>query len=299
MSIGPTQATSADPSVADRLDGKSARLSVDGQGKTPFGRDWSGLIQAGLYPALAIAGLFILWEVATVVLAIPKFLVPAPSEIASETIKRWALLWVHTQVTFWEVVIGFLASVLIGVPLAVLITYSRTFERIMYPLLVSAQTMPKVALAPVFIVWFGFGLTPKVVVAFLIAFFPIVISTVVGLKASPPEMLHLVRSMGASPWQSFWKIRFPNALPSIFGGLKVAITLAVVGAIVGEFVGADKGLGYLIQVANGTLDTKLLFAAIAVLSIMGIILFLVIDILERRLLRWHVSQRLEQLQVTM
>jgi NitT/TauT family transport system permease protein len=248
-------------------------------------------VQAVLFPALALTAFFLLWELGTRVTATPSYLLPAPTEIVGIIVKQHMILLSHGLVSFWEILGGFVASILVGIPLAVAISYSRTFERTIYPLLVSSQAIPKVAIAPLFIVWFGFDWTPKVIVAFLIAFFPIVVDTVVGVKATPVEMIQLAQSMGASQWQRFWLIRFPYALPSIFGGLKVAITLAVVGAIVGEFVGADSGLGYLMQLSNGLLDTRLLFAALTVLSLMGIALFVVIEVLERKVLPWHVSTR--------
>ena len=187
----------------------------------------------------------------------------------------------HALVTSGEVLLGFLLSVAVGVPLAFGIAGSRVFERAVYPLLVASQAIPKVAIAPLLIVWFGFGTTPKVIVAFLIAFFPVVIDTVVGLRAIEPEMLHLAHSMGATRWQTFVKIRLPRALPSIFGGLKVAITLAVVGAIVGEFVASDRGLGHVLMIASGEMNSRLLFAAILVLTLLGVAFFVIIERLER------------------
>jgi NitT/TauT family transport system permease protein len=149
------------------------------------------------------------------------------------------------------------------------------------PLLVSSQAMPKVAVAPLFLVWFGFGLLPKVLIAFLIAFFPIVISTVVGLAAIEQEKIHLARSMGLGTVATFFKIRLPSALPSVFGGLKISITLAVVGAVVGEFVGGDAGLGYLLMVANGNIDTPLLFAGLIALTVQGVALYFLVELAER------------------
>jgi NitT/TauT family transport system permease protein len=150
-----------------------------------------------------------------------------------------------------------------------------------------------VAIAPLLIFWTGIGLTPKVLVAFLIAFFPIVIDTVVGLRSVEPDLLHLVRSMGASQLKTFWKVRFPTALPSIFAGLKVGVTLAVVGAIVGEFIQADRGLGYTLLQANAMINTKLSFAIVFLLSAVGIVLFMIVDWMERLAIPWHVSRRSE------
>src|SRR4029077_12604985 len=160
------------------------------------------------------------------------------------------------------IIIGFGVAVLVGIPAATLMIYSEWFRRSVYPILLTAQVLPKVALAPLFIVWFGFGLLPKVLMTFLISFFPIVIDTLTGLNSVRPESLMLIRSMGGTRWQSFWKIRLPGALPSIFGGFKVAITFAVVGTIVAEFVGSDHGLGYILVLARGNLDTVTVFAAI-------------------------------------
>jgi len=163
------------------------------------------------------------------------------------------------------------------------------FSRSILPLLVSSQAMPKVAVAPLFLVWFGFGLLPKVLIAFLIAFFPIVINTAVGLAAIEPEKIYLARSMGFGATATFFKIRLPNALPAIFGGLKISITLAVVGAVVGEFVGGDAGLGYLLMVANGSMDTQLLFAGIVALTVLGVVFFLLIELAERLAIPRHIS----------
>jgi NitT/TauT family transport system permease protein len=242
-------------------------------------------LESYVYPTVTFILLLVGWQVVVVVGEVPRYILPSPTDIVEEMIARADILWKHGLVTLGEVVAGFGLSVAVGIPLAVLISYSRVFERTIYPLLVSSQTIPKVAIAPLFIVWFGFGIMPKILITFLIAFFPIVIDTVVGLRSTPQEMFYLVRSMGASPWQTFWKVRLPHALPSIFGGLKVAITLAVVGAIVGEFVGADQGLGYLIQIANGNLDTRLLMGSIVVLALIGIVLFLIVEWIERLVTR--------------
>jgi NitT/TauT family transport system permease protein len=160
-------------------------------------------------------------------------------------------------------------------------------------LLVFSQSVPKIAIAPLFVVWFGFGIIPKVIAAFMLGFFPIVVSTVMGFKSVDPDMLDLARSMKASRLATFMRISLPQALPSIFAGLKVSITLAVVGAVVGEFVGSNSGIGYLLQIANGNFDLPLMFAALTVLSAIGVLLFVAIDVVERLLIPWHASQRLD------
>jgi len=242
-------------------------------------------LQSYVYPTVAILALLVTWQVATALFSIPLFILPSPVQVGREIVDKAPLLADHGLVTLYEILIGFGVSVLVGVPLAVAMTYSRTLERILYPLLVGSQTIPKVALAPLFMVWLGFGLAPKILMTFMISFFPIVIGAVIGLASIEQELVYVARSMGASSWQLFWKVRLPNALPSLFGGLKVGITLAVVGAVVAEFVGADKGLGYLIQVANGRVDTPLLLAAVVVMSATGIVLYLIVERFEPLLRR--------------
>jgi NitT/TauT family transport system permease protein len=240
--------------------------------------------QAYLFPVLTFVAILALWQLASVVFDIPDYLLPAPVEIAQTMVTQQALLLDHSAATLVAILGGFLLSIVVGLPVSMLIVYSRHFERSVYPLIVTTQIIPKAAVAPLFVVWFGFGVTPKIIVAFLIAFFPVLIATVVGLKSTPREMLQLLRCMGASQIDIFVRARFPHALPSIFGGLKVGITLAVIGAVVGEFVGADEGLGYLIQVSQGAFDSKMLFAALTELSVIGIILFLIIWAVERLVL---------------
>ena len=215
------------------------------------------------------------------IMEVKTFLVPKPTTVAQSFVDNWYVLWTNSLVTLKEVVLGFLVAASGGFLLAIVIVYIPVLSRILYPLIVASQTIPKIAIAPLLIVWFGFGLTPKIIVVFLIAFFPVVIASTVGLRAVDENMLHLVRSMGASGLQAFYKVRLVNAVPSIFSGLKIAITLAVVGAIVGEFVGADAGLGYLLLIANGQLDTPLMFAAVVVLSMMGIVLFGIVSAVEQ------------------
>jgi NitT/TauT family transport system permease protein len=163
---------------------------------------------------------------------------------------------------------------------------------IIMPLLLVAQLVPKVAVAPLLLIWFGYGLMPKVLIAFLVAFFPIVVNGASGLGSVEPELLDLGSSLQASRWQTFWKFRVPSALPEIFSGMKIAVTLAIIGAIIGEFVGGNRGLGYLIIVANQELDTPLAFAAILLLSAVGIILYALIELIERMLLPWHAPTEL-------
>ena len=279
--------------VCYMLDSNEATLDVStspARGRAGRARRRLGSTSRDLLPLLVVLALLALWEVAVRGLNVAEYVLPTPSRVASEMYAERSLLLEHTWITFYESVLGLLLSVLVGLPLAILIVYSRTFERTVYPLIVSSQTIPKVAIAPLLVFWFGLGVTPKVLVAFSIAFFPLVVSSVVGLASAPREMIYLARSMGASTIQTFAKIRFPHALPSIFAGLKVAATLCVVGAIVGEFVGSSGGLGYVVLVAQGVLDARLIFAAIVMMSLIGLVLFYAVVLLERLVVRWHVPE---------
>ena len=248
-------------------------------------------VSAVLAPIAVVVGLLVLWEVGTRAFGVPVFLLPPPSAIMAAMARHAWLLAVASGVTTIEIVLGFALSIAVGIPLALMIFLWPPFARAVLPLLISSQAMPKVAVAPLFLVWFGFGLVPKVLIAFLIAFFPVVINTAVGLAAIEPEKIHLARSMGLGAWDTFFKIRLPDALPAIFAGLKISITLAVVGVVVGEFVGGDAGLGYLLMVANGSMDTQLLFGGIVALTILGVALFVLVELAERLAVPRHIIAR--------
>ncbi len=250
-----------------------------------------GLLLRRASPFLLTLAVLLLWEVGVRVGGVPAYLLPPPSAIAARMVKDYRLLADHTWVTLGEVFAGYLLAIVVGIPLAAVLAQFRIVENALYPLLIASQTIPKIAIAPILVVWFGFGLVPKMLVAFLICFFPIVVDTLIGLRSVPKEVLWLARSMGASQWKTFAKIQFPAALPHIFAGLKVASTLAVVGAVVGEFVAADRGLGYQLIVANGVLDVQLSFAVLIMVRLIGILLYTVVELLERAALPWHVSQR--------
>lgn len=268
-----------------------APLPVGGEGALQVQKRRRGALPGWVYPMAALAVVAVLWDLAIRVFDVPPFILPAPLAVLGAIVADFPWLVEHAGVTLREVLGGFALSVLMGVSLALLIVSSKLVEKTVHPLLVGSLAVPKIAIAPIFIIWFGFGIAPKIFMAFLLSLFPIVIGAVVGLRAVETEKLHLARSMGATGWQSFRHIRLPNAMPALFGGLKVGITLSVTGAIVGEFIGADRGLGRLIVVANGALDTTALFAAIVVLALMAIVLYLIVDGIERVVVRWHVSQR--------
>lgn len=246
-------------------------------------------------PALRPLWLLVLlvlgWDLGIRVFDIKPYLIPNPWSVAQQLVVEWPMLWRETLPTLYATLGGFAASAVVGVAIAMWISYSRLVESFVYPLLVFSQSIPKVAIAPLFVVWFGFGILPKIIVAFLLGFFPVVVATVQGFKSVEPDVIDLARSMGANPWKVFIKFRLPTALPSIFSGLKVSVTLAVVGAVVGEFVGSNSGIGYVLQKANGTFDLPLMFAGLVILSMVGVLLFLAIEVIERALMPWHQSQR--------
>jgi NitT/TauT family transport system permease protein len=197
----------------------------------------------------------------------------------------------HAWYTLLVTLGGFALALVIGVALAVAIVESRLLEKTIYALIVGLNSVPKVAVAPLFVIWLGTGAEPKIAIGFLIAVFAIVIDMVLGLKSVPPDILDLARSLRGGRLATLWRIRFPCALPSLFAGMKVAISLALVGAIVGEFVSSQRGLGYVILSAQGTFDTARVFAAIVVLGVMGVALFWVVTLAERLAIPWHASQK--------
>jgi NitT/TauT family transport system permease protein len=244
-----------------------------------------------LMPLAFVCAVVILWSLSVKIFSIPSYLLPSPEEVFERIVRDRRILMSGAGYTLLSVLLGFAMSVMIGVPLALLIVLNRTLERILMPVVVMSQTIPKVAIAPILIIWLGFGLLPKVAITFLITFFPIVVSTAVGLKSVELDMLDLVRSMGAGRWKLVLRVRMPHALPNIFAGLKIAICLAVVGAIVGEFVGSDNGLGYLLLTSAGSLDGPLTWAALIILVSMGVVLFTIVGFIERLVIPWHVSVR--------
>jgi NitT/TauT family transport system permease protein len=232
---------------------------------------------------------FALWELAVDLLHVKPVILPPPSLIFLSMQKHWIYLLQNCWPTFVAVTVGFGIAAVLGFAIAIGIAYSRVVSELTYPFLIAAQVIPKVALAPLFIIWFGFGLAPKVVIAALIAFFPIVINTARGLVSVEPELVQYMKSLGASRREIFFKISLPWALPYIFASFRISITLAVVGAVVGEFVSSDTGLGYVISYANVSLDTDVMFAGIFVLSVLGMLLFLAVVLLERIFISWQAA----------
>ena len=237
-------------------------------------------------PAATLLGVLVVWEVATRAFRIPNFVMPAPSAILAAGWEWRTHFLPHIWVTLYETLGGFALSIAVGVPLAILIVYSPALRTALYPLIVLTQSVPKIAIAPVLLLVIGHGEIPKVIVAFLVAFFPIVVDTATGLAATPPELLDLSRAYRASAFKTFLKVRLPMAMPFIFAGAKVAITLSVIGAVVGEFVGSDRGLGYVILSATSYWKTELAFSSMILLSLMAIVLFGAVELVERITCPW-------------
>jgi NitT/TauT family transport system permease protein len=254
--------------------------------RASFLRRWS----TTLLPTGFVVLLLIVWEgVTRLTDAVPDYLLPAPTAILSRMVDTPDVLWSATQVTLVEVVVGFVAGTLIGLSLALPIAYSAAVRSTLYPLIVASQAVPKIAIGPLLVLWLGLGMTPKLAIVALMVFFPVVVTAAEGFSSVDRNLLDLLRSVDASQWQIFRRVRLPHALPQIFSGLKIGITLAVVGAVVGEWIGADNGLGYLLLQANTQLDSTLLFAALILLVLLGVVLFILVEVAERLLLPWRES----------
>jgi NitT/TauT family transport system permease protein len=243
-------------------------------------------------PLVTLIVLLVLWGLAARIFDWPIWLVPTPLDVGDALWDNRSFLPEQFWVTFLETLAGFGLAVAIGIPLAILIALSPILEMTIYPILLGLNAVPKIAIAPILVLWMGFGYGPKIVVALLLCIFPIVIGTATGLKATPPEFVELARSLTAGRSQMFLKIRFPAAMPHIFVGLKVAISLAVIGAVIGEFVGSSEGLGWVILNSQSNLNTPLAFASMALLALMSIVLFYALVALERLIVPWaeHVEK---------
>lgn len=258
----------------------------------------SGVLKR-LTPLAGIVAFLLAWQLFVVLWKMPPYLLPSPVAIAQTFVTEFPELLRHGWVTTYEMLAGYALAVAIAIPLAIAITSSARFNQFVMPTMLFFQIVPKVAIAPLFLVWFGVGATPKILVAFLISFFPIVIDAAVGLRSMSVEMTDLARSMGATRMQVFTRFRLPTSLPYLFSGLKVAATLAIAGTVVGEFVGADKGLGYLLLVTNSNMQTSLMFATIVALTIIGLVFYYLVELLESLLIPWHVTHRVREESGTM
>lgn len=236
---------------------------------------------------LIVVAIFILWEVLVNIQNIPDWLLPPPSEIFKSLYLDFSKLLDHTLVTLQEILIGFFVALIFGFAIASAIGLSNTVEKSLYPFLISLQTIPIIIIAPMLLVWVGYGLLPKIIVVALISFFPIVVNTADGMKSLDTDMKKLLLTMGASKWQIFRKIMVPSSLPYLFSGVRIAVSLSVIGAVIGEWVGSSEGLGYLMIRSKPQFLTELVFASIFILSAIGIGLFLLVGILEKLIIPWY------------
>ncbi|GGF22731.1 ABC transporter permease [Subtercola lobariae] len=246
---------------------------------------WRERVGTGLWGLAGIVVLVLLWQVIVMVTNQPQTTLPSPIAVAQSIAKNASLLWSGVLVTAREIVIGFALAVVIGNLIAVLLSLSRFAERLLYPTLVLLNTVPKVAIAPLIIIWFGFGPTTNAILTLVIAIFPVIVNTTLGLQSCGDDYLRLGKAMGGNGLRLFFKIRVPFAMPSILAGTKLAMTFGTTGAVVGELLAGQAGLGYVSQFSAGQLDTPLTFAAIVVLSALGLVLFYLVVIAEYFILR--------------
>jgi len=246
---------------------------------------WNALFSHGT-TTLIYALILGFWELCARLFKIPSWILPAPSEIASSAAAWGPELLYSSWVTLNETVVGFLLGLVLSLPFAVIIAFTTTARRILYPILLALQSIPKIALAPLVILWLGIGQWPKIVIVILVCFFPILVNVIAGFEAVPRSMLDLMHSLRASKMTTFRRLRIPIATPYLFTGCKIAITLAVIGAVIGEFVAAQEGLGYMILISTSQAQTPLAFASIVALTIISVVLFYAIELIEKQLVTW-------------
>ena len=245
-----------------------------------------------ILPTTIMIAIMIIWEFWVKIFGIQQWLLPAPSAIFLEMFESRDLFLMHTLVTITEVTLGFIIALAVGILLAGVISYSNIVERVAYPFVIASQTVPVIVIAPLLLIWIGYGMLPKIIVVVLISFFPIVVNTVDGLKSTDTEMMNMLRTLGASKQQQFFKVRVPYSIPFLFSGMRIAITLSVIGAVIGEWVGSSAGLGYLMIRSAPQFLTDRVFASIIILSIMGITLFFLVVLIEKMFVpRYHLERR--------
>jgi NitT/TauT family transport system permease protein len=246
-----------------------------------------------LLAILVFAALLVLWTAYVRIVGLSPLVLPTPYAVWQALVENTlnGNLPANTLTTLSEIILGFLLGSLLGIVLGVITSQSELMRAVLGPYILASQAMPKLALAPIMVVWLGFGIAPKVVITALICFFPLLENTIIGLTSTNPHQLELFRALSAKGWQTFLKLRVPSALPVIFAGLRVAVTLAVVGAVVGEYVGANRGLGALVIVTQGDFDTPLMFAIFVYLTVIGIALYKLMQVLENTFFAWRYVKR--------
>jgi len=242
-----------------------------------------------LLPPLTFVAIGVLWAASVNYFAIPAYLLPGPGAVFTRLVTDAGLLWSNALVTLSEIVLGFALTIVTAIPLGLAIALSPLAKQILYPPIMLLQLVPKIAVAPLFLVWLGFGIESKVLLTVLMTFFPLLIASISGFQILDPRYLYLTQSMGASVWQTFRYLRVPAALPVIFSGVKTSATIAATAAIVAEFVGANQGLGYVLLKGTSTMDIELTFAVLVVLTVIGIIINYVVEFTEWAMTPWQRS----------
>jgi NitT/TauT family transport system permease protein len=240
-----------------------------------------------IVPVFTFIAIVLLWALSVWAFNIPAYLLPAPSAVLERLISDWPYLWDNTLITLTEIVVGFVITIVIAIPLGLLIALSLSAKQIIYPPVMLLQLLPKVAVAPLFVVWLGLGFESKLLLIILMTFFPLLIASISGFQILDTRFLYLTRSMGAGAWQTFRYLRFPAALPVIFSGLKTSATIAATAAIVAEFVGSNSGLGYVLLQATNTLDATMVFAVLVLLTVIGVALNYAVELAEYLLTPWQ------------
>jgi NitT/TauT family transport system permease protein len=248
-------------------------------------------LRSPAFVILGIAGVFGIWELLVGAVHVPSYIVPTPFAVWNSAVTNRTEILSNMGPTVIETAVGFAIGSLAGIAAAIIFVWVPWVRSLFYPMLIGSQAVPKIAVAPILVVWLGFGITPKVVMVLLLCFFPVIVNAISSFDETPEEYYHLMRSMGGSRLQIFRKVEFPNALPGIMAGLQIGITLAIVGAIVGELLGGTSGLGYLISIAGSNVDMALMFAVIIVLTILAVILFYMLELLRRLILRGRGESR--------
>ena len=266
------------PAAGDAAPAKSTRSRTE---RTLRRIGWN------LLPPLTFVAMVALWWAAVELFKIPAYLLPGPKPVFARLVTDAGLLWTHSQVTLTEIVLGFGITIVTAIPLGLLIALSPLSKQLVYPPIMLMQLVPKIAVAPLFLVWLGFGIESKVLLTVLLTFFPLLIASISGFQIIDDRLLYLTRSMGASAWQTFRFLRFPAALPVIFSGLKTSATIAATAAIVAEFVGANKGLGYVLLRGTSTMDIELVFAVLVVLTLIGVAINYLVEFCEWAMTPWQ------------
>jgi NitT/TauT family transport system permease protein len=296
--IGPRGGVSANVDATHtKVPGMTARIATERGGMTGLAAAAARTVRQNWKIATALIGILVLWEIFVRGAGIKPYILPAPSVVLASLWQKLPTVLAAAGFTVQPMLIGFAVAVVVGILLALVVAFSPTLQDIIYPLIVFLQIVPKIAVAPLFIIWFGYGLMPKILLVFLLSFFPVVVSAVTAFRSVDTDIMDLAKATGAGAWRIFWKVQVPHALPTLFTGIKVAAALSSTAAVVAEFVASDRGLGYLLLEYNGTLNTSMAFAVIIVLSVMGLALYGIVEVIERLMIPWHVSRRRDETQL--